>query len=108
MMEKVRRQNAHEPQELIGNRALAKEIVDGVVKLVGAGFGEHEVLMVWSFAKFRMMVRAVHRNEYYRRQDFVVDVAMGIAGILGGGKNKSPLNEHIKQLALHIREYLDG
>lgn len=107
-MEKARRAETREPKELTGNKALAKEMVDGVVELVSAGFDEHKVLKVWSYSKFRMMVKAVRRQGMERRSEFVLDVAYSVAGIIGGGKGKSPLDEHLKLMATHIREYLDG
>lgn len=108
-MEEARRSRAGEPKELRGNKALAKELLDGVVDLVGAGFEEHEVLRVWSYAKYRIMVKAVRRSLINRRIDFAHDVAYGISGILGGGKSKkSPLEEHVKSLESIIREHHDG
>jgi hypothetical protein len=96
-------------RKLTNRQALARDIVDGVVDLVGAGFREHDVLYKWPYPKFKLILKGVRRRYYRQRQDFVTDISFAVAGILSGGKSKdSPLKEHIDTLDAIIRSAFDG
>ena len=79
--------------------------MDGIVSLVGAGFNEHEVIHEWPYDKFELLRKAVQRRDLERRQDFAIDVASAVAGVLGG-KGKNPLNSHIDSIKEFIEDEL--
>jgi len=61
---------------------MARDIEDGVLLLVGAGFDADKVLS-WPFDKFTLFRNAAKRKELRQRLDFVNDVATAVAGSLG-------------------------
>lgn len=76
---------------------MARDIVDGVVTLVGAGFSEYEVLHEWPYDKFELFRKGAGRKELRDRQAFVTDVANAIGGVFGG-KGLSKYIENMQEV----------
>lgn len=62
---------------------MARDIEDGLLLLVGAGFNEHEILHEWPYDRFQLLKRAARRRELEQRRAFIEDVALAVSGVMG-------------------------